>query len=255
MKTSHPVVSVIVPHQLDINAKYLALCLNALDHSLGVPFEVLVVAGTKDQPAVPSKFKLLHDRGRVGVAAKLEAAFNWISKESTHVLLLSDDVVVSTTAISAMYTSFQGREMIMNPMSNSDCTSMYEADIFLPSSPVSKKLTPDMQIEDFTSEELDNLKRVPATCVPKCLVPFPCVSFYCTMIPKSVWEKVGPLDPKLEFRHNDQDFCFRAMRLGIRSVVNFGAFAFHFGSRTMRHMATSETQQECTNYFMNKLSL
>ena len=150
-----------------------------------------------------------------------------------------------------MYQAGGARKMIMNPMSNSDCTSLYEAHITLE---YGQRLLPDMKIEDFFEGfEQYIIERFPRR--DKCLVPFQTLSFYCTMIPRMVWDEVGELDPELEYRHNDQDFCLRALKKGIPSVVNFGAFVFHFGSRTINVLGTEERKNKCTEHFKKKWGL
>lgn len=240
-------ISVIVPHQLDRNRSYFNLCIESILRSHDIDsIEVLVIAGSETKPKVPSNVGLYWDREVITVADKLNLAMKMISKESTHFILISDDIVVSKYMLSDMHSAFMGREMIMNPMSNSDCISLYESDIFLGS----RRIFPDMDMEDLSDEERELIMNFPRK--PKCLIPFYTVSFYCTMIPLSVWEKVGPLDKDLEYRHNDQDYCIRAMKLGIPTVVNMGTFAFHFGSKTMRHLANDELKAKCSEHFQNK---
>lgn len=250
-------ISVCVPHQLDSSKPYLELCLKALQATKDIDFEVFVLDGSETYASIPEdkRFARWSNQPK-GVAGKLEAFMKVINPKSTHFVLISDDVMVSQYALADMYSAFQGRDMIMNPMSNSDCTALYEADLYLSrtighNSTEIKKIHPDMEYEDLEGWHESVIKY---SRRDKCLVPFGLISFYCTMIPISVWKKVGGLDEKMEYRHNDQDYCIRAMQLGIPSVVNMGAFAFHFGSKTMRKMATPEMQNECTDYFRKKWS-
>lgn len=246
-------ITVVVPHQLDSSKPYLELCLRALASSEFVDFQVLVVSGSETPPDLPpdARFKCFHDTSRVGVSAKLDLIQHEL-EGSTHLALISDDVMVSKYMLCDMLKAFANREMIMNPMSNSDCFSMYEADLYLENhdaSPDFIRLHPDMEYDEIV-EWTDEIIHYPRR--PKCLIPFATLSFYCTMIPISVWNKIGNLDPNLEFRHNDQDYCLRAAKIGIPCVVNMGAFAFHFGSKTMRHMANDASKLECSKYFQQK---
>lgn len=244
-------ISVVVPHQSDKSKPYLKLCLAALEKSVDIDYEVYLVDGSDTiiDYDLPKNFYHIQALNAVGVSQKLDLVMPAICKHSSHMALVSDDVMVSRYMLADMVSAFSNREMIMNPFSNSDCLSMYEADISLESQGHFKRLHPDMEFDDmtgWTDAVIDYPRRA------KCLVPFPCVSFYCTMIPVSVWLKLGNLDPALEFRHNDQDYCLRAQKMGIPSVVNFGVFAFHFGSKTMRHMANDASKAICTDHFRKK---
>lgn len=259
---SAPDVSVFLWHQCENNAPYFQQTVKSLFYQKtpsDVFFETICVAGTKERPVLdlehtPENFTLIHMPNAVTVSEKFEIAMMHAHPESTHILLLSDDIVCSQALVYNLYQSFNGREAIINPMSNSDCRSLYEADL-----PYfdRKKLKPDMTIEDFTPDELDSLIDYHPCGNQACylLVPFMTLSFFCTMIPKSVFAKVGALDPALEHRHNDQDFCMRAHSLGVPAMVQFGAFAFHFGSRTIRQLATHESQAKATEHFKRKWGL
>lgn len=247
-------ISVLVTHQIDETEPYLNLCLDALRHSREVDFEVVVVSAAPTQVVLPKddRFKLIYDPLANTVPPKIEHFMREKSPKSQYVAFVSDDVMVSEYMLADMMSSFQGRELIMNPMSNSDCTALYEADLHLLSETnpyIQLKLRPDMDLFDLSGFE-HGVIHYPRK--PKLLIPFQTISFYCTMMNLSVWYKVGKLDERMEYRHNDQDYCLRAWKLGIPSMVNLGAFAFHFGSKTLKYLATPEIQNECTNAFKQK---
>lgn len=253
-----PRVSVILTHQLAINAPYLRLCLQSLLNSKNVPFEVLLMSGAETKPEwVPDlpHFHSIWDPHLNTATLKIQKAMNWISSTSTHILLLSDDVIVSESCISRLYHAFQGRECIIGPMSNSDCSSRYEAHIELGPGPI--HLTPDMTMSDFEARHFQELMSFQMSDqITRLLIGcYPWISFFCTMMPKSVWEKVGGLDPQLEYRFNDQDFCTRAGHMGIPTLINFAAFAFHFGSKTLKHLKTETLDREATHHFVQKWNL
>lgn len=258
---SLPAITVIVPHHLDNNKSYLDLCIRALMASKCVDLEVLLIASSTNPPEEYPGVKVIWDRHSESVSAKLNRAFEydgnhegWIRPASTHVALISDDVVISEYMLHDMVGAMKGRDLIMNPMSNSDCTSVYEADIKLkrvhPNGAVETlPLKPDMELKDIEEWEEFIIHYPPK---PKCLFPVRTLSFFCTLMPVGVWKKVGPLDPQLEYRFNDTDFCLRAAQFSIPCVINLGAFAFHFGSRTIRQVATKESQDLCTAHFNKK---
>jgi len=261
---SAPQVSVFVWHQCENNRPYFDLTIQSLGRQIESEdfcFETICVNGSPEPISGIDwgpYFKMVNAPFAVSVSEKFELAMMHAHSESTHTLLLSDDVICSKTMIYHLYQSFRGREAIINPFSNSDCQSLYEADIEINEpyhvSPVwsdqVSRLKPDMRLEDLEAWELEAIMNYPHK--PHLLVPFPMISFFCTMIPKSVWQKVGRLDPLLEHRHNDQDFCLRAQMQGIPSFVQFGTFAFHFGSRTINQLANEESKAKCSEHFRQK---
>ena len=72
------------------------------------------------------------------------------------------------------------------------------------------------------------------------------------MMPKTVIEKVGSLDAKMEVRGNDVDYCFRARALGIPSLIHLGVFALHFGDRTIPYVTTPEQYAAADQAFQEK---
>ena len=78
------------------------------------------------------------------------------------------------------------------------------------------------------------------------------ISFYCAMIPKTVLNRVGDLDEKLDVRYNDTDYCERARKLGIPSMINLGAFALHFGDRSLPKCTTAEQYADADKAWMEK---
>jgi hypothetical protein len=53
----------------------------------------------------------------------------------------------------------------------------------------------------------------------------------------------------------DQDFCIRAARQGIPSMINFGAFALHFGDVTLPYCTTETELNQCTEVFKEKYGI
>lgn len=58
--------------------------------------------------------------------------------------------------------------------------------------------------------------------------------FTCTLISKQLIVKIGMLDERYEFYHEDADFCFRAQLAGFRCAYDQTAIIKHFHSSTVR---------------------
>jgi len=234
-----PVVSVLVTHHLDENRKYLNLCLEALK-AQDYPYEAIVLADSETPPDVPDGFTLVHDRDLNTATKKTHRGVAMADPRSQYFLLLSDDVVMGKDTLRTLVEGLKGRAGIVNPMSNSDNGGQFSTDLDIPCS---------LDYQDLASPMAYASSQASGKSL---LVQRPYVCFYCTLIPRLVWEHVGELDERLENRHNDQDFCYRAALKGIGSYINFGAFAVHFGSKTLDKVAPMELRNEATRVFSEK---
>ncbi len=243
MAQSDPLVTVIVTHHLNENQKYLELCLSSLACTADVQFETIVLADTEVKPHIPivcDNTRLIHDRALDTATKKVHLGVRLAHPKSQYFLLLSDDVVVTHTMLANMLEGLGDNRMIINPMCNGDLGGRFIAPIPFPQSADYE----DMRIRH---SEIEHYKTG-----LKLIVKQDWLSFYCTLIPRSVWEMVGELDPALETRHNDVDYCYRAQAFGIPSVINFNAFAFHFGSKTLSKSVKPGEQDAATQAFKQK---
>ena len=229
-----PLVTVIVTNHLSENRPYLDLCLKALHEQVGISFEAIVLSDAETCPDVPSEFTLVHNRDLNTATKKVHFGISMSDPRSRYFLLLSDDVVLHKDCLRSLVQGILGHDAICNPMSNSDNGTRF----LTLSHP-----GPDLDLADYVECE---------PCSQSLLVPQDWLSFYCTLIPRAVWERVGMLDEALEVRGNDVDYCTRAAKVGVGRFINFGAFAFHFGSKTLRKTVTPEMYAEADQSMAKK---
>lgn len=250
-----PKVSVILTHQLDINRRFVERALYGLYEGLYKDFEVIFISGAESEPpAWTGPGKTHWDRSLDTATKKIHWGIEHSSGD--FILLHSDDVILANTTIGELTEASTHHPSIMNPFSNSDSASLYIANFSLQQGgagqvPRALRMTHDMSFEEVEGWE-EEIIHFPLG--RRIIVPTPTISFYCTMIPRVVWERVGQLDPALEYRHNDQDFCIRARQLGIPSVINLAPFAFHYGSQTLKHLASEAVRNEASQHFIRKYS-
>lgn len=229
-------VSVIVTHHLRENEKYLNAAVDSLHAQTVKPDIILVSSAEKKQ------FGWHHwDPELNNATKKVHYAVDNLIPEEHDIMLMSDDVVISPNTVEDLMS---GAELgcIQNPISNNEHGSRWISfgEPHQPSYPYNPKLIDKV------------LKMSPG---PKHMFQVPWISFYCTYIPREVWNKVGRLDERLEVRHNDQDYCFRAARLGIPTFINTGGFALHFGSKTLPKVTSQEEYEKASQVFKEKYSL
>lgn len=252
MERSNPVITVLLTHHLDENLGYLNLAMLALTRTKGVPIEVIVLADSETPPEVPDSFTLVHDPKLDNATKKVNFGMKMAHPASKYVFFHSDDVVLSENSLALLAHAIGEGMAIMNPLSNGDLTTRFVAPLVLttPRHSAFKPIPLHADLEDMNDwhEELITYK----TPYDGLIIKQDWVTFAHTLIPKKVFEIVGPLDPALETRHNDQDFCMRAAQQWIPSLIHFGAFAFHFGSKTLKKSVLSGEQEAATTHFHKK---
>lgn len=239
----NPTVSVILTHHLDENTPYLNICVESLLRSEGVSFEVIVLSDAETKPHVPNGVQLIWDRSLNTATKKVEVGVKIADPNSKYFLLLSDDVAVSRFMMKTLVEGVADHPVICNPMSNSDNTGQFVANL-------PWGCTADLKEFNGMADFEMKIRYIGAE--HSLMVTRPWIAFYCTLIPRWVWNLVGGLDGRFETRHNDQDYCYRAASHGIASAINFGAFALHFGSKTISKSASKEEQTEATRVFIEK---
>lgn len=215
--------------------------------SVGVSFEVICLSDAERMPLVPDGVTLIWDRDLTNSTKKVHKGIELMHPESKAVWLISDDVVVSRYAMQMMLSvAIRGRA-IVNPYSNSDNNGVYFSDLRAGG----RELKANCSLEDIKGieDEIMNFPPSRSFILRRWWVPF-----YCTMMPREAWEAVGFLEEKLEYRHNDEDFCLRANEKGFPSVIELGAFALHFGGKTLPKVASQADYDAASDFFRKKWS-
>lgn len=245
---NNPLVTVIVPTHLNENQSYLDWCLKSILSSVNVDIEVLVYASTKEIPIVPHDSRVHLKWGPElypNCTAKFHAGVKDASPSSKFVMLISDDVIISKYCIKELADTLGDQLAILGPSSNCDATTRYLTQFSLTVYPdpmdKSSWITRPLGLKS-TLEEIKGLEQgvIDYPLAKRILLPLPWISFYCTLFPKAVIEKVGLLNEGLDVRWNDMEYCQRAFRCGIPSLINLGAFAYHAGDRTLPKVTTQE---------------
>lgn len=226
-----PEVTILVTHHLNENDKYLAACVRSLQATEGIEIEIIAISDAplppKDIPQGPNTI-LIWDRKAVTVPDKWREALRGANPGARYFMMVSDDVIVSKHTVTGLARALGPDEGIMGCRSNSDQTTRYFTNTGFPLK---------MTIEELGAREIEVIG-MPRW--PDILLPQDWVSFYCVMMPKSVCKKVGELDANLEVRYNDADYCLRARKLGIPSLIHLGVFALHFGDKTIPQCTSQE---------------
>jgi len=234
---NYPKVTVLITHHINENDIYLEQCLRALKQSIEIEIEIIAVSDAPERPQFRlSSHDVVWDRSLVSVPDKWAYALSHSDPQAKYFLMVSDDVMVSKTLIARMVQAMGKQKAIMGPLSNCDNGSRYFAAMPFPRKQTLEELGDERQVIDYPEG-------------PTVLLPQDWIGFYCVMMPKSVADQVGDLDRDMEVRHNDVDYCYRARRLGIPSLIHLGVFAWHAGDRTIPKV-TSEEQYKAADRAM-----
>lgn len=235
----NPLVTVIVPTHLDKNAGYLELCLESILASQDIDFEVICIADTVSPPKriTDPRLKMYWDRSLVTASDKFNWAVGHSTQSSKYLWLISDDVMITPQAMKTMILGMGDNLILCNPMSNCDNGSQFYTDLGIPVKLTKENLPVQMPVSNG---------------MPFLIPVRQFISFYCTMIPRKVWQMVGELDGRMDYRWNDVDYCARAAKQGVQAMINLGAFALHFGDQSIPFSVTKEQMDACDKAFMDK---
>ena len=247
---STPLVSILLTHHLPINREYLDACLRSIEAQVGGITAEVILASTYAPEDFPSWVRVVVDDNAPRWVNKINLAAKLAHPQSKYFLVLNDDVILSKTCIAQMVWTMGDNKWVMNPMSQCDNGWLFAAPIILAKEDGTRALDRRFyELKDLEGWE-DAVMRYETGLNLLVLPPYVC--FYCTMIPRTVWEQVGPLDEGCHSSHDDEDYCMRARMHGIPAVVNMGAFALHFGGRTSSIQDTDADRKKTLDYFNAK---
>jgi len=258
----NPTVTVIVTSHLDSCKPYLDACLWALGQSEGVTFETIVISSARTPEKLHFPSTNIHAVSLDSVSKKWRSGVALANPASEFFLFLSDDVMLSRHALADMVAAARVTGGIVSPFAQAEHRGRFvmappvlAKPIAWSDSPDSPDtptltLTPDMtleQVEGWHQEIVDRPRG------PDIIAVQPWVAFYAPMMSRKVYEAVGELDPALDCRHNDEQYCYRAAKLGIPSVFCLRAPVLHFGSRTLSEAYTPADMDAATVAFQQKI--
>lgn len=241
-------ISVLVTHHKPDLEPYLLAALESLRRQKGVEFRGHLISSTKLSGAV-TDFILgcegiidAHERYDLdSPSKKVDFWLDTMVGDAEFTMMLSNDVVLSDNCLSEM-SKVQG-DCIQTALSNNEHRFRYFSDIPFPEW--------NYDIGEVDLEKAYSVK----TPFSGLLIKAPHISFYAPFIKKTVWDKVGRLDPRFDKKYNDTDFCYRAFLNKIPSVINAGCHALHFGSKTTKSYMCSQEEQEIDKIWYSTYSM
>ncbi|HEY2859486.1 MAG TPA: glycosyltransferase [Terracidiphilus sp.] len=226
--------------------EYLEACLASIAACTRVPHRIIVVAaGLQDPPfAIAENVTWIRPETPLAFAAAINRGVR--EGKSPCLCFLNDDTIVSRGWLEPLLESVRQTPGLANPLSNCDKGWLHEYDLAIEGVP----LAPGSLMLDgcairlrsdpsrcFTAERAWSYS--PGKTRKQTLDWVP---FYCTVLPRAVYNQVGELDEGFYNLCEDVDYGMRAARLGFPSMVDERSFVLHFGgiSRALRPEKTED---------------
>lgn len=223
-----PKVDIIIPTMN--NLKYLIPCIESVRKNSDWPNNIIVVASMVNTEtrrwieAQPDIIRVLsEERWHFSKANNkgLEVA------KEKYVCLLNDDTLVGRGWLGAlMHEAMKPGIGAVGPFSNCDRGWLHDEAIRVES----VDLVPNMKMEDLK----DKIPNIVSYTHRKEVHERKWVAFYCTLMPRAVIDKVGPLDEGFLSGDEDVDYCKRMTDLGYKIHDTYDSWVFHFGGKTRK---------------------
>lgn len=156
------------------------------------------------------------------------------------IVILNNDLLFSKGWLEPLLETHRKTGGIVNPLSNCDkgWRHNYNLNGWLPGVHKLGDINPQ-EVYDFQS---------PSTRVYQ----VQWVPFFCTLMSREIYDKVGLLDELYNNGCEDLDYCIRAKQLGITCWVDERSFVFHYGAISRKSLEAESSrlyhQQDIENH-------
>lgn len=253
MNHTEPLVTIIICTYLEQNQKYLDLAFNSINRQTHKNIEVVLVSSSRSKPVVRCIHPVhkVHSEERWHYPRAVFEGYKQVKENSEFILLLNDDAFMHESCIEDLVNGMGDSEMILNPLSPCSNAAFYYARIgFIDERgmliPIKQQNVYE-EIAPYADRIMTHAYRYPPLIFFTTFSPF-----FCTLIKKKTWDKIGGIDPTFKTGQDDLDFGIRAARMGIRCATLASAFVMHFSGRSASSSLTDEDREFNINYFNQK---
>ncbi len=251
-----PRIGIVVCTYLESNQKYLDECLKSIQN-LNYPkdrLEVIVKSSGGYWPEVNLDvpyFHILHHGRQThypeAINLGVEELKTLFGDTFDHYLLLNDDTILTKNSLIKLVMDAGDHLAMFNPISNCDNSWRYSFMIGTKKEQLPKRF---YRYEDLDGKFED--MREADSYYPPGFIVTDWLPLYATLIPKKVWDLVGPLDDKFKTGQDDLDYGRRAQAKGVACLININALIFHCGGVTADQALTPEIRAQNIDYFTQK---
>ncbi len=250
-------VSIIVTTYRSASFNYLSLCMESI-RRLDYPKDKLdvIICCHKQQFHSYAKdyfkdFKVVSPiLSEYGNSEGLNFGISHAAKDSEYYFILNDDVILTKDCLTNLVNK-SSDQSIMMPISPCDNYRQYSLCMGFEHQGGFKILEKQFyrlpELKDFTEEMMGAKSLYPAG-----LLVMPMLCMFATLIPKAVWQKLGPLDENFKTGPDDIDYSIRANQAGIKLLVALDSLVWHFGGVTADDSVSVKRRKENLIYFKQK---
>jgi GT2 family glycosyltransferase len=247
-------VSILIAHYSPEAEIFLEKCLLSTSRQTLQPHETILVS-SNNRPLCNFKgivSQHYHSPERLHFPAAIAKAYSLSDPTSSHILILNDDCIMSKDTLSRMVHTMDGfpQEIILNPRSNcSPASGFYYTNSGIVVNghfiPAPQQLRGDHGgfLEQFIESPLE---------YPFAMVQVRFAAFFCTLMKRSTYERVGGICEEYKTGSDDLDFAVRALRLGVRCYTALHAPVIHASGVSADKYLTQEDRAFNESLFKSK---
>ena len=213
---------------------YLRACVASVAANTDVRHRIVVVdaAARRKRPRLPAKVQWVAPERRLNFAEAVNRGVR--ASSSPFLCMLNDDTIVTRGWIRPLLERVRRTGGLCNPLSNCERGSVHDYDLHIGGAP----LLPGAHVlrngaihrRDGPSSERIAIEDVYAYAPGYRRVrERDWLALYCTVMARSTYERIGPLDEAFGMTCEDIDYSYRAHGLGIPRTIDERSFVFHFG--------------------------
>lgn len=246
--------SIIVTTWSEKSKPYLDACIASIKNLVYRKdlIEVIIVGRKSYKPEYEGCATIAPDSDSFCNEVGLNFGLEHASKDSKYLLICNDDVILTKNSLFNMIQTIGDLPIMANAISNCDNKWKYQLMFGFKKGEGIHLITERYyRYEDF-APFLDDLMNVESMYPSGLLIP-PFLCMYATLIPRKVYEILGPFDEKYNgCGPSDLDYCMRADQHNIRYVNILNALIWHFGGATSEKALTQEDRVNNAIYFYKK---
>lgn len=238
--------------------KYLDDCLLSIQKQTFKEKQVYVISSGDFVPKINGSMDVIHKHYHSRMHFP-EAINEGVTRSrSENILLCNDDIIMQKDCIEKMMSHLEADPTkIINPTSTCDNGRSFKLPLgfMLRSFPhifEANHFTYEQISPHYLNEIIDSFSILDNVLKQEIRVEF--TAFYCTLMKRSTWDKVGGIDTALKTGQDDLDFCIRAREIGFKPVIYLDAFCFHYSGATADIHLTKDDRIWNIDYFNEKWS-
>lgn len=248
-----PNISIVVTTWLEESKPYLNACMASIA-SLNYPkdkLEVILVGRPEYAPTYPHAHTVYPAKDKFGNAEGINFGVSKTNSASKYILSLNDDTVLTRNSLLHMVRAAGDGEIIINPIS--PCDNYINYNLQFQFNHHGQQLA--LKERFYRMEALKDY--IPAmisadSMYPQGIIKADFLCMFASLIPRVVWEKLGPLDENFITGPDDIDYSWRAKAAGVQLAVELSCLIWHFGGPTSELTLNPEMRAHNQAYFKKK---